>query len=107
MTKNYRGAKTDKIWRNALLLALHDENYKHDGEKTKALRLVARAVVRKAMDGDMAAAKEIGDRLDGKPAQSIEAKQHSRIEVVIKDATALASPLEGRTIDITPVGDDQ
>ena len=64
------GPKSDKEWRDALRLALHEE-YEDDGKKSKALRLVARAVVRKAIEGDMAAAKEIGDRLDGRPAQAL------------------------------------
>lgn len=64
------GSKSDKEWRDALRLALH-EPVDDNGKKAKALRLVARAVVRKAIEGDIAAAKEIGDRIDGKPAQTV------------------------------------
>lgn len=65
------GPKSDKEWRDALRLALHEEYADAKGGKSKALRLVAKSVVQKAIDGDIAAAKEIGDRLDGKPAQSM------------------------------------
>jgi hypothetical protein len=39
----------------------------------RKLELIARAVVRAAMEGDLHAAKEIGDRLEGRPLQRIEA----------------------------------
>jgi hypothetical protein len=41
------------------------------GEDHKALRRIASALIEKAASGDVAAIKEIGDRLDGKPAQAI------------------------------------
>lgn len=43
-----------------------------DGKKTKKLAMLARKLVEKALGGDIAALKEIGDRLDGKPAQAVE-----------------------------------
>jgi len=57
------GPKADKLWRQALLLEVHALAA---DKKTNRLRLVARAVIQQAMKGDIAAAKEIGDRLDGK-----------------------------------------
>lgn len=39
------------------------------GPDMKALRRVAVALLDKAYEGDMAAVKEVADRLDGKPAQ--------------------------------------
>ena len=33
---------------------------------------IAKAVLAKAAEGDMAAVKEMGDRIDGKPAQSVD-----------------------------------
>jgi hypothetical protein len=35
------------------------------------LRLLADKLVERALDGDMAAIREIGDRLDGRPAQAL------------------------------------
>lgn len=57
------GPKADKLWRQALMLEVHALAA---DKKTNRLRLVARAVIQQAMKGDIAAAKEIGDRLDGK-----------------------------------------
>ena len=62
------GSKPDKHWRNAIILAVH-ERVAGEGSPQK-LRAIAEKVVELAIDGDMAAIKEIGDRLDGKPHQS-------------------------------------
>lgn len=42
------------------------------GEDSKALRGIARSLIAAASEGKMDAIKEIGDRMDGKPAQAIE-----------------------------------
>ncbi len=42
------------------------------GKKTKKLSLLADKLVERALEGDITAMKEIGDRLDGKPAQAVE-----------------------------------
>lgn len=59
---NPGGRPKDKPWRDALRMALKDG----DG---LALRRIAEAVITAAQSGDMQAIKEIGDRMDGKPAQ--------------------------------------
>lgn len=59
---NPGGRPKEKPWRDALNMALKDG----DGLR---LRRIADAVVTLAETGDMQAIKEIGDRLDGKPAQ--------------------------------------
>ena len=41
------------------------------GDDHKALRMIARSLITAASDGKMDAIKEIGDRMDGKPAQAI------------------------------------
>ena len=67
--------KSDKEWRNAIRLAVHGLRTAKDGDKAKkvrVLRLLAERLVKRALDGDIAAMKEIGDRLDGRPAQSVD-----------------------------------
>jgi hypothetical protein len=68
-----RGPKADKIWANALRLAVMRETTDENGKKSNYLTRIAQNMVKKAEDGDVMAMKEIGDRLDGKPAQAIEA----------------------------------
>ena len=57
-------AKRTKPWRDAIDRALAQD----DG---KRLRSIAERLLDKAAEGDMTAIKELGDRLDGRPAQSI------------------------------------
>lgn len=60
-----KNASHDKPWSNALRRALLEGN-------GKKLRAVADQLVAKAESGDVQAIKEIGDRLDGRPAQTIQ-----------------------------------
>ncbi len=64
------GPKGDKLWRDAIMVAV--KRQATDGKKTKKLAMLADKLVTKALDGDITAMKEIGDRLDGKPAQAVE-----------------------------------
>jgi hypothetical protein len=64
--KKPSGPYADKLWREALRRAVLKRV-----ENDQKLDKVAEAVVAKAMNGDIAAAKEIGDRLDGKASQAI------------------------------------
>lgn len=66
---NPGGRSTEKPWREALMRAVK----RRVAGDEQALERVADAVVAAAMGGDISAAKEIGDRLDGKPRQEIEA----------------------------------
>jgi hypothetical protein len=42
------------------------------GENMMALREIAKVHIAKCKEGDMRAIKELGDRLDGRPAQMLE-----------------------------------
>ena len=61
--------KADKLWSDAIRLAALEAHKKGDPKK---LRLAATKLVDKAVEGDIGAMKEMGDRLDGKPAQALE-----------------------------------
>lgn len=64
--------KPDKLMRDALNIELHQDSEELvNGKKLKKLRVVARALVQKGMEGDVAAIKEINDRMDGKVPQGI------------------------------------
>jgi hypothetical protein len=66
---NQNGTKTKKPWAEALERAL--EAHKPSDQRARLAKL-AEALVDKAMDGDVTAIKEIGDRLDGKPKQQMD-----------------------------------
>ena len=57
------------------------------GGDHKALRAIAQGLIEKATEGDVAAIKEIADRLDGKPAQPTEMSGR----LVLSHERALAS----------------
>lgn len=65
------GPKSDKIWADAVRRAVLRRIEGEEG-KPKKLERIADALVEAALDKDMAAIREIGDRLDGKPKQTQE-----------------------------------
>jgi hypothetical protein len=87
-----RGQQRDKPFRDALRM---EEKLAENGEDTPAkpgsLRYIARQLLIRA-GTDTQAAKEVGDRLDGKPAQAIVGDAEfdpvdmvTRIEIVAPD----------------------
>jgi hypothetical protein len=78
------GRRAEKPFRDALRMEIAAA-----GEDHKALRMVAQALIAKAMDGDMQAIKELADRTDGKVAQSIigdDEGDAAPIQIVVKRA---------------------
>lgn len=66
---NPKGAKSDKLWRDAIQRAVK-RRLAGEGDP-QALDQLADKLVEKGLAGDIPAIKEIGDRLDGRPAQTI------------------------------------
>lgn len=60
------GRQKRKIMTDALIIALHREAAGADGKPTKKLNAIADKLVDRAIDGDVAAIKEVFDRSDGK-----------------------------------------
>lgn len=79
---NKNGTK-NRPWAEAVNRALLAE----DGKKLRAL---ADKLIDKALEGDVAALKEIGDRVDGKPIQAIQGEVTGDLilRVTEKDAKA-------------------
>lgn len=83
-----KGAWSDKAWRDAIRVAVTraaDDPKKHG----KKLAQLADALVNAGCQGDVSALKEIGDRLDGKAKQQIEATITDKRMVV--EAPAISS----------------
>src|SRR3990167_2987616 len=66
---NPNGRGKDKLWRDALVMALAEYGPDH-----KALRRIADKCIKDAMSGDRDARREIAERIDGKVPQE---QQHS------------------------------
>ncbi len=63
----------ERSFANMLNIALKEaDGITLDGQPNTKLRQIAERLVSKAIEGDMQAIKEIGDRVDGKPMQQIE-----------------------------------
>jgi len=62
------GNKNANIWFNAIQRAIK----RREDKDPQALEKLADVLLNKAEEGDMAAIKELGDRLDGKPKQTTE-----------------------------------
>lgn len=61
------GGASTRPMREALAAELRREGDDGDGRKAGILQLIARKLAAKALDGDLAAIREIFDRMDGKP----------------------------------------
>ena len=78
---NLHAAK-DRRWRKAIERALA----RSGGDVDSGLNPIADQVVAAALKGDRDAWREIGDRLDGKPKQSVDVDLTSRTVVDLDDA---------------------
>lgn len=63
-----QNARKAKVWTQAIQRVL-ERGSRKDYE---LLDQLAQALIDKAMEGDLQALKELGDRLEGKPGQSVE-----------------------------------
>ena len=73
---NTNGAKQNRIWGDAVRRVVAQ----NDSQK---LRDLAEKLVSLAEAGDVAALKELGDRLDGKPAQQVQISGDSDAPLVV------------------------
>lgn len=76
-----RGQQRDKPYLVALRMEIAAA-----GEDSKALRRIAKAHLEKAAAGDIAAIKELADRLDGKVPQAVTGEDGGPIEIEHSDA---------------------
>lgn len=75
------GSKPDKLMRDAIIVALHRQAEDANGKPTKKLALVAAKLVEKAIDGDVAAIKEVADRVDGKSVQQTDLNVSGQLDL--------------------------
>lgn len=89
---NPRGQQRDKPFRDAIRMeAALAESGEDTPAKPGSLRYIARQLLIRAAE-DTAAAREIGDRLDGKPAQAIENGEDGAFQVVQRIERVIVDP---------------
>jgi len=102
--KNPGGGKgQDKQWSDALRRAVMRESDSDKGKKR--IEVMADRCARMAETGDMAAIREIGDRLDGKSAQysEIAGAGGASLQIVVETGVPARQQIEAPTIiDMEP-----
>ena len=74
---NKNSTKDKRVWGKVVRKLAVQEDYKR-------IHNVAEALFRKAEDGDIAAIKELGDRIDGKAEQTISGDSDAPITIVVR-----------------------
>jgi len=109
--KGNNNASKGKSWAEAIRRAV----LKRDAEGKRKLYKLAEKLVEEGLDGDLIAIKEIGDRLDGKPAQVVQRTDNRTITLVQRTIVAVEdksqAPIEGQAeriedtekVDLDPV----
>ena len=90
----------EKPFNQALLIELRSNPH--------ALRRIAAKLIERAEEGELAAIREIGDRLDGKPAQVIDRRDVPLAELSDEELLAIAAGAlperEGMKVLLLPPG---
>ena len=88
---NPSGGRKDKWWADAIRkegnrAAKEDGKILkgEDGKEIKRIELAAKRLFDRAENGEISAMKEIGDRLDGKPAQTIQGTDPEDGALIVK-----------------------
>ena len=87
---NTNSCKENRLWTNTLRRAVAQGN-------GNTLRKLAKKLIDKALGGDLQAIKEIGNRLDGRPAQAIQAEvdaTHVYVQTIYGDPEKATKPMD-------------
>lgn len=77
------------MWSAAIQRALEKRG---GGDKVKALDELAEKLLVNCDSGDLAALKELGDRIDGKPAQSIIGDEENPLNIIQRIERVIVDP---------------
>ena len=78
---NQNSSKTNRLWGETIRKAALQAD-------AKLLRKIADKLLEKAAEGDIQAIKELGDRLDGRSVQAVEAKVEGNISMNVSQGDA-------------------
>jgi hypothetical protein len=101
-----------KLFRDALLVAIKEA----DADGVEAIQHLARALVTEGKSGNVAAIKEIADRIDGRIPQAIVGSDDDPPIAVVTDRDAakvlgllieeIKAKIEGEAVDVGNIGED-
>ena len=86
---NTNSSTDNRLWANTIRRAVTQG----DAER---LRTIAEKLIEKAAEGDMQAMKELGDRLDGKPKQSVDHGLTDEPENAVHKLVSVAEELRAK-----------
>ena len=78
-------------WASAIGRAL---DHRGGGDRVKALDELAEMLLLKCDEGDLAALRELGDRIDGKPAQAIVGESDNPLLIISRIERAIIDSIE-------------
>lgn len=84
-----QNAARAKLWSAAIQRALEKRG---GGDKVKALDELAEKLLVNCDSGDLAALKELGDRIDGKPAQAIVGDDENPLSIIQRIERVIVDP---------------
>lgn len=87
-----KNAVKPRLWYSAIMRALEKRGA---GDRMKALDELAEKLLGAVASGDMQAIKELGDRLDGKPAQTILGDPDAPLQVINRIERVIVRPKTG------------
>lgn len=82
---NTNSRKGNRLWANTIKRALAQ------GDPDK-LRKIADKLLAMAEEGDLGAIKELGDRIDGKPSQTIAGDEENPLQVIQRIERVIIDP---------------
>lgn len=81
-------ATNARVWKAAIDRAL---SIRGKGDRMAALDALAEKLLEKCDEGEMTALRELGDRMDGKPAQAITGADEGPVELLLRWASSAKS----------------
>ena len=82
---NTNSSRNNRLWADTIRRAL----IQSDGTR---IRRIAEKLLDKAEEGDLVAIKEMGDRLDGKPAQVIQGDEENPLNIITEIRRHIVRP---------------
>lgn len=85
-----RNAANARLWKAAIERALERRG---GGDKVRALDDLAEKLLKNCDEGELGALRELGDRLDGKPAQTIQGDPENPLHLIGRIERCIVDPV--------------
>lgn len=100
--KGNQNARSGTEWRDAIRRALSRAMAREGRKRREGIDRLADTIVQEALDGHQWAILEIGNRLDGRPAQAVRVQGDESAPVQIRNVIEFKRADDQKIIDVTP-----